>query len=119
MKKRRMNGVKIQVGEKKSRLFIVPKEEAKGIVQILKKYEIETSIPWREALKDDLKKSSEGGLLVKSERTMAKMTQTELGKKIGVAQNVISEIESGDRPIGKKMAQRLAKFFKTDYRVFL
>jgi len=46
-------------------------------------------------------------------------TQAELGEKINVAQYHISRMERGVRPIGKNIAQRLAKVFKTDYRLFL
>lgn len=47
------------------------------------------------------------------------LTQKELGDIIGIAQSNISEMENGIRPIGKNIAKRLAKFFKTDYRYFL
>lgn len=47
------------------------------------------------------------------------LTQKELGEKIGIAQYHISRMERGIRPIGKNVAQRLAKVFKTDYRLFL
>lgn len=47
------------------------------------------------------------------------LTQAELGKRIDVAQYHISRMERGLRPIGKNIAQRLAKVFKTDYRLFL
>ena len=47
------------------------------------------------------------------------LTQKELGEKIDVKQNNISLMERGLRPIGKNIAQRLAKVFKTDYRLFL
>ena len=47
------------------------------------------------------------------------LTQKELGELIGVSQYNISKMEKGHRPIGKNIAQRLAKVFKTDYRLFL
>ena len=47
------------------------------------------------------------------------MTQVELAKKIKTDQRNISAMENGKRPIGKEMAKRLAKVFKTDYQVFL
>ena len=119
MKKLHTDGVKIQVGDTRPRVFIMPKNEAKGLMQMLQKYEIKDSVDWRESFDGILKKYSEGGAVVKAERTMAKMTQVELAKKLGTPQHVISEMENGKRPIGKKMATRLAKVFKTDYRMFL
>lgn len=47
------------------------------------------------------------------------LTQKQLGEIIGVKQSNISLMERGMRPIGKNIAQRLAKFFKVDYRIFL
>lgn len=47
------------------------------------------------------------------------LTQKQLGEMIGVKQSSISLMERGMRPIGKKIAQRIAKVFKTDYRIFL
>ena len=47
------------------------------------------------------------------------LTQKQLGELIGVKQNNISLMERGLRPIGKKLAHKLAEVFKTDYRIFL
>ena len=47
------------------------------------------------------------------------LTQKQLGEMIGVKQSNISLMERGLRPIGKNIAHRLAKVFKTDYRIFL
>lgn len=79
----------------------------------------EKSIPWRESLKDHLNKYSEEGTLLRAHRNEARLTQEELDKKLKVSQNHISEMENGKRPIGKAMAKKFARFFKTDYRMFL
>ncbi|CCB90844.1 Helix-turn-helix motif [Waddlia chondrophila 2032/99] len=47
------------------------------------------------------------------------LTQKQLGEVIGVKRINISLMERGLRPIGKNIAQRLAKFFNVDYRIFL
>lgn len=47
------------------------------------------------------------------------LTQRALGEMLGVEQTNISKMEQGKRPIGKIIAKRLAKIFKTDYRLFL
>lgn len=57
--------------------------------------------------------------MLRGSRLKAELTQKELADALGVSQNHISEMEHGKRPIGKVMALRLAKFFKTDYRKFL
>lgn len=45
------------------------------------------------------------------------MSQLELAKKSQVHQNEISKIENGKRPVGKKVAQRLAKVLNFDYKL--
>jgi DNA-binding XRE family transcriptional regulator len=77
------------------------------------------STHWREVFKEELKKYGEAGLMLRGSRYKAKMTQKKLADALGISQNHISEMENGKRPIGKVMALRLAKFFKTDYRKFL
>ena len=56
---------------------------------------------------------------LRSLRTMRKMKQTELAKKIGVEPRQISDIENGRAPIGKKMAMKISKVLDMDYRLFL
>ncbi|MEI6242925.1 MAG: helix-turn-helix transcriptional regulator [Chlamydiota bacterium] len=77
------------------------------------------SVHWREVFKEELEKYGESGLLLKGSRLKAELTQQQLAEALGISQNHISEMENGKRPIGKVMALRLAKVFKTDYRKFL
>ena len=77
------------------------------------------STPWREVFKDEIKKYSEAGLMLRGSRYKAEMTQKNVADALGISQNHISEMENGKRTIGKVMALRFAKLFKTDYRKFL
>jgi DNA-binding XRE family transcriptional regulator len=77
------------------------------------------STSWREVFKDEIEKYSEAGLMLRGSRYKAEMTQKALADALGISQNHISEMENGKRPIGKVMALRFAKIFKTDYRKFL
>ena len=77
------------------------------------------SAHWREVFKEELEKYGEAGLMLRGSRLKAELTQKELADALGISQNHISEMENGKRSIGKVMALRLAKFFKTDYRKFL
>jgi DNA-binding XRE family transcriptional regulator len=52
-------------------------------------------------------------------RGREEMSQTELAARLGVSQNVISEMENGKRPISPKMARRLGEEFDLPYKVFL
>jgi DNA-binding XRE family transcriptional regulator len=47
------------------------------------------------------------------------LTQKALGDLLGIEQTNISKMEQGCRPIGKTVAKRIAKIFKSDYRIFL
>jgi DNA-binding XRE family transcriptional regulator len=77
------------------------------------------SIPWREVFKGEIEKYSEAGLMLRGSRYKAEMTQKDVADALGISQNHISEMENGKRTIGKVMALRFAKLFKTDYRKFL
>ena len=79
----------------------------------------EKTIPWREVFKEGIEKYTEGGLMVRGSRRKAGLTQKALAELLGVKPHHISEMEHGKRPIGKKMAHRLAKVCNIDYRIFL
>ena len=52
-------------------------------------------------------------------RKLTKMTQTELGKKLGVSKQVISDMEHGRRSISKKVAKELSEIFKVSVERFI
>lgn len=58
-------------------------------------------------------------VLLSGLRNREGLTQKEFGEMIGVAQYHVSRMERGLRPIGKKIAERISKVFKVDYRLFL
>jgi DNA-binding XRE family transcriptional regulator len=47
------------------------------------------------------------------------ITQAKLAKRLGISQNMVSDMESGKRNISLKMAKRISEEFKISYRVFL
>ena len=79
--------------------------------------EEEKWIPWREAM--EIEPGTEGGIVLRGSRYKEGITQKALAEMLGIHPHHISEIEHGKRPIGKKLAHRLAKIFNTDYRIFL
>ena len=100
--------------------YKVPKTKAQSILKLLKGYEkTDKLVDWREAFKSEHKQFGKAGYNLQSYRAKLGMTQVELAKKIKTDQRNISAMENGKRPIGKEMAKRLAKVFKTDYQVFL
>jgi plasmid maintenance system antidote protein VapI len=67
----------------------------------------------------EIEPGTEGGIVLRGSRYKEGITQKALAEMLGIHPHHISEIEHGKRPIGKKLAHRLAKIFKTDYRIFL
>ena len=49
------------------------------------------------------------GDTIRTARVKAKMTEKALGKKCGMAENVIKDIESGRRIVSDEQAQRILK----------
>lgn len=47
------------------------------------------------------------------------LNQTELAEKLGITQNFLSNLENDKKPISRKMAEKLAVFFNTHYKVFM
>lgn len=54
------------------------------------------------------------GQNIKTYRLEAKMTQKQLGKKIGVSENFINEVETGKRIINENLIDRISKIFNKD-----
>lgn len=77
------------------------------------------TLPWREVAKDEIKKYTETGLIVRGARYKAELTQKQLAEKLGVLPHHISEMEYGKRSISKKMAHKLAEVLDVNYKVFL
>ena len=79
----------------------------------------ESTIPWREALKDVIASGGEAATSLRGARGRDGMSQAELAHKLGIPQQNVSEMEKGKRPMGRAMAKRLASIFRVNYRVFL
>ncbi|GHU20317.1 hypothetical protein FACS189475_08990 [Betaproteobacteria bacterium] len=58
-------------------------------------------------------------MLLRGYRIKLDMTQKELAKKLGMAQNRVSDMECGKRPISRNMAIKLGQFFDAPYKSFL
>jgi DNA-binding XRE family transcriptional regulator len=52
-------------------------------------------------------------------RVLEDITQSELASRLGISQNMVSEMENGKRSITPKMAKRIAEEFKAPYKAFL
>ncbi len=77
----------------------------------------EEATPWEVLAKDRIQKHKKAGLVLRGARFRENMSQKDLAKKSGVSQDNISRIENGKRAVGEKVAKRLAKPLKIDYRL--
>lgn len=117
-----IDSIKIVIQTKTPKIFSVPKKQVKGLMDLINDYRIsddQGAVPSDEVFKDLYAKYGKSGSTLRGARGRDGLTQLQLSKKLGMPQSNISQIENGKRPIGKKLAKRLAKIFKTDYRVFL
>lgn len=80
---------------------------------------VEKNVPWRDVFKEQIDKIGEQAIYLRGARYREGLTQVELAMKTGIPQRHISEMENGKRPIGKKIANKLAEIFNVDYRLFL
>jgi DNA-binding transcriptional regulator YiaG len=119
MKTHRTDTIQIIVEGKKRSLFLVPKDKAASVESLLEEYRQDDFIPADEVFKELYAKHGKPGVTLRGFRTRDGLSQSDLSKKLNCPQPWISAWETGSRPLGKKMAQKLAKVFKTDYRLFL
>jgi plasmid maintenance system antidote protein VapI len=93
------------------------------VAQILRDYEITNRdtafIPAETVFPELAHQTKRPGMVLRGFRLRDDLTQVKLAKKLACPQPWISQMESGVRPMGKKMAARLSKVFKADLRVFL
>lgn len=80
---------------------------------------VDDTVSVDELFEEIFSNESRPAVLLKGARYKGGLTQEELAKKIKTNQAAIAAMESGRRPIGKNMAQRLSKALGVDYRLFL
>lgn len=59
------------------------------------------------------------GAKIRGLRTKEGITQVEFAVRLGITQNMVSDMESGRRNISLNMAKRIAEEFKVPYNMFL
>lgn len=123
MKAPRTKGVQVTISNKR---FVVPPRRAIALVTLLSEYRVrqraasKDSIPASEVFADlNAKYGGRVASVIRGFRVRDELTQVDLAEKIHIAQADLSKIENGTRRVGKKLAMRLAKVFRTNYRVFL
>ncbi len=114
---------KITILGSKVENFFVPQNKLKAVTQVLEKYSVrhEESVSWRQAFErsESFKNYGEVGVMIRGGRVKEGFTQQEIANKLGITQGDLSKMEHSKRPIGKKLAKKLAKILCVDYRTFL
>jgi len=123
-KKHRTDMIEVSIGGEQGRRFVGPRAKVKPLLRLLNDggfvpLDTEHSAPWRKVFTAEIEKYGEPAMALKGLRLREGWTQAQLAHKLAIAHYNISKMENGTRPIGKKMAMRLAKVLGTDYRVFL
>src|ERR1700688_4115660 len=110
--KRRLTEIKFGRGHQQ--IFLVPTAKANGLLKLIEEYKVNKDselVDAENAFEDLNKKYTKAGALLQGFRLRDNLTQTQLAQKIGTSQPAVAAMESGDRPIGKTVAQKLAKVF--------
>ena len=121
---RPMTKFELKIDDEDSRLYTLPMSKAKAILNLVRGYEVlgsdgEPLVSIEDVfpdMKDDRKRPA---AILRGYRNRDEFSQIDLAKRLGITQADISNMERGRRSISKKMAEKLAKIFKTSYRVFL
>ena len=116
----RIEKIQIKIGSKKSRLFMIDSAKVNALMLIIDGLrEAEEGIPAHEVLPELADDKQRPAAALRGLRFRDDLTQAKVAAALDCPQSWISEMENSVRPIGKKFAQRLAKAFGVDYRVFL
>jgi len=122
--------VSLSVSGKTSVYFNVPMQLIDKVYETLKPLksqivETPSDDPWESSFKDirdningeEIYKNS--AITIRGARNREGLSQTALANSLGINRTNLSLLENAKRPVGKKLAQKLAKVFNIHYKVFL
>lgn len=115
--------IKIEITEgKKHRLYLVAQETAHAVATLLEGCNEGDEAGLVDArrlypeLNDPVKRAA---IAFHGARLRLGLTQKQMAEKIGLSQSDVSKIEKTEREISRKLAVRIGKALKMDYRRFL
>lgn len=112
--------VVVEMPGKKKRLSFVPAKYLEKLEAFLEKYgQPEESILWEALAASRIAKYGKAGLVLRGARFREGLSQKELAKRCGISQENISKMENGQRPIGVKVAKKLAKALKINTELLI
>jgi ribosome-binding protein aMBF1 (putative translation factor) len=109
--------VVVEMPGKVKKLTFVPAKHLEKLEAFLQKYGESESISWEQLAKDDIAKYGKAGIVLRGARYREGLSQKELAKLTGISQENISKMENGQRPIGEKVAKKLAKALRIDFEL--
>lgn len=68
---------------------------------------------------DEVFPDANPAMMLRGLRGKEGITQAELAERLGISQNMVSDMESGKRNISVKMAKRISEAFHVPYKLFL
>lgn len=129
MKKHPIRQIEVTVSGGTFKKFVGPQKKLKPLLILLNSFDFKAvptklthspnAMPWNELAQSRIRQFTQAGLALRGARLKEGLTQVQLAHKLLISQYNLSKMETGTRPIGKKMALRLSKVLKMDYRVFL
>ena len=106
--------VVIEMPNKKTVSSSISAEDFPKLRAFLEKHSEFESVAWDELARDRLAKYKASGLALRGARYRERLSQKELAKRSGISQENISRMENGHRPVGDKVAKKLAKVLHID-----
>lgn len=107
----------IESPSKKKKLLFLPEKHLEKLEAFLEKYGSSDAILWEKLASGRIAKYKKLGLVLRGARYREGLSQKELAKLTGISQENISKMENGIRPIGKKIATKLALALKISSKV--
>jgi ribosome-binding protein aMBF1 (putative translation factor) len=109
----------IEMPGQAKRWTFVPARYLHKLEDFLQKYGETDAVIWEDLAKERIAKYKKSGLVLRGARYRERLSQKELAKRAGVSQENISKMETGQRPVGEKVAKKLAKALHIDARLLL
>ena len=104
----------IEMPNKKMLSSFISEKVFPKLQAFLEKHCESESVAWEELASDRLAKYKASGLALRGARYREGMSQKELAQRSGVSQENISRMENGHRPVGDRVAKKLAKVLHID-----
>src|SRR5262245_50677112 len=108
-----------ELPDKAKKSTLIPAKHVEKLKAFLEKYGESDFIPWEALAKDRIKKYGKASIALRGARYREGLSQKALAKKTGIRQENISKMENGQRPIGAKVAKKLAKSLRIDIELLI